>query len=128
MELERGGEMRGYRSLIIWQKARELVREIYFITNDLPKEEAFGLISQIRRAVISIPSNIAEGYGRQYRSEYVRFLNIARGSCYEVETQLILCIDLGFLNADRAHHAMGLLDEIGKIANAMIRRLQSPTP
>ena len=101
--------MRGYRSLIIWQKARELVREIYSITNDFPKEEAFGLISQIRRAVISIPSNIAEGYGRQYRSEYVRFLNIARGSCYEVETQLILCMDLGFLNADRAGNAMGLL-------------------
>ena len=120
--------MRGYRSLIIWQKARELVREIYSITNDLPKEEAFGLISQIRRAVISIPSNIAEGYGRQYRSEYVRFLNIARGSCYEVETQLILCMDLGFLNADRAGNAMGLLEEIGKLGNAMIHSLQNPNP
>ena len=116
--------MRGYQSLIIWQKARALVREIYIITADLPREEMYGLTAQLRRAVISIPSNIAEGYGRQYRSEYIRFLNIARGSCYEVETQLILCMDLDLLDEKRTKHAMDLLDEIGKIGSAMIKSLQ----
>ena len=116
--------MRGYQSLIIWQKARALVREIYMITADLPREEMYGLKSQLRRAVISIPSNIAEGYGRQYRPEYIRFLNIARGSCYEVETQLILCMDLGLLGEKQTKRAMDLLDEIGKIGNAMIKSLQ----
>ena len=118
--------MRGYKGLVLWQKARDLVREIYAITADLPREEMFGLKSQIRRAAVSIPSNIAEGYGRQYRTEYIRFLNIARGSCYEVETQIILCMDLGFLDEKQTRDAMRLLDEIGKIGSAMINRLQSP--
>ena len=94
------------------------------ITADLPREEMYGLKSQLRRAVISIPSNIAEGYGRQYRPEYIRFLNIARGSCYEVETQLILCMDLGLLGEKQTKRTMDLLDEIGKIGNAMIKSLQ----
>lgn len=79
--------MEDYRDLIVWQKSMELVRAVYALTKQLPKEEIFALSNQLRRAVVSIPSNIAEGYGRNSKQDYLRFLNIARGSKYEVETQ-----------------------------------------
>lgn len=79
--------MEDYRDLIVWKRSMELVRAVYALTKRLPKEETFALSNQLRRAVVSIPSNIAEGYGRNSKQDYLRFLNIARGSKNEVETQ-----------------------------------------
>jgi four helix bundle protein len=81
-------KIRNYRDLIVWQKSIALVTEVYSITRLFPKEELYGLISQIRRSAVSIPSNIAEGYGRYSTNDYIRFLQIAIGSLYEFQTQL----------------------------------------
>ena len=86
--------MTDYKDLIIWQKSRLLVRTVYILTRKLPEEELFGLTNQVRRAVVSIPSNIAEGFNRGSDKEFIHFLRIAKGSAAEVETQLILCVDL----------------------------------
>lgn len=81
-----------FKDLIVWQKSMDLVESIYRITEKLPSKEQFGLISQMRRAAVSIPSNIAEGYGRQSKGSYTQFLSISRGSLLELETQTELCI------------------------------------
>ena len=117
--------MSSFEKLTYWQKARLLAKEIYLLTASFPKEEQFGLTSQIRRAVISISSNIAEGYGRQYRADYIHFLNVARGSCYEVESQLILSVDLGYIIEEKAQKARTLCAEIGRMLNAAILSLQN---
>lgn len=88
--------MHNYLELKIWKQARILVNEIYSITESFPKNQLYGLASQMQRAAISIPSNIAEGSGRNSEKEFVRFLNIANGSAFELETQLYLTIDLGY--------------------------------
>jgi len=116
--------MSSFENLVYWQKARQLAKEIYRLSSSFPKTEQFGLSSQLRRAAVSVVSNIAEGYGRQYRSDYIHFLNIARGSCYEIEAQLILCIDLEFLLEQDVVHARQLCEEIGKMLNAAIQSLQ----
>ncbi|MBY5956664.1 four helix bundle protein [Membranicola marinus] len=92
--------MRNFRELDIWQKSRKLVKEIYQVTRNFPAEERYGLSSQIQRAGVSIPSNIAEGCSRKSEIEFTRFLEIAQGSAFEVETQLILANDLGYLQDD----------------------------
>lgn len=117
--------MRDYKDLITWQKGMLLAKELYNITETLPKEERYGLIDQLRRAGVSIPSNIAEGFGRETRNEYIRFLRIARGSLYEIETQLYLCICIGFLQKSQTKTAFALCSEIGKMLTATIRTLQS---
>ena len=81
-----------YTNMIVWQKAMDLTDEVYRLTKSLPKEELFSLTDQLRRAAVSVPSNIAEGYGRQTDREFKQFLSIARGSVFEVETQLFICI------------------------------------
>ena len=90
--------MQSFKDLIVWQKAIILVEEVYHLLRNLPNDERYALSDQIRRSVVSIPSNIAEGRGRNSEKEFVRFLNIANGSAYELETQLILCQRLGYLN------------------------------
>ena len=112
--------MTSYKDLIVWQKSRILVRKIYLLTQKLPREETFGITNQIRRAVISIPSNIAEGYDRGSNKEFVRFLKIAKGSAAEVETQLILCIDLGYLTLDDIQEVLALHDEIIRMLGTLI--------
>ena len=112
--------MTSYKDLIVWQKSRILVRKIYLLTLKLPKEETFGITNQIRRAVISIPSNIAEGYDRGSNKEFVHFLKIAKGSAAEVETQLILCIDLGYLTLDDIQEVLALHDEIIRMLGTLI--------
>ena len=87
--------VRSYRDLVAWQRARDLVREVYLLTAKFPVGERFGLVSQMDRAAVSVPSNIAEGYGRATTQDYLHFLRIARGSAYELETQLVLAEDLG---------------------------------
>ena len=119
-----GEELKGYRRLIVWERAMELVVEVYRLTRSLPKEELYALTDQIRRSVVSIPSNISEGNGRGTNKEYVRFLSIARGSHYELETQLLICVRLGYLTEDDIDKAMSLCDEIGRMLNALITRLE----
>lgn len=104
--------MTDYKNLIAWQKSRTLVKEIYLLTERLPKSELFGLTNQIRRAVISIPSNIAEGYNRNTVKEYIHFLRIAKGSAAEVETQLMLCADLAYLSTKDIENALKLIQEV----------------
>ncbi len=117
--------MQSYRELIVWQKSMDLVEEVYQLTKMLPKEEQYALSDQLRRAVVSIPSNIAEGYGRSAIREYTRFLNIARGSKHEVETQLLICVRLNYLSESDINHAMSLCDEIGKMLNTLSKKLLS---
>src|SRR3989344_7245987 len=111
-----------YKKLIVWQKSVELSKEIYKVTNRLPKEEVYGLVSQMRRSVISIPSNIAEGYKRNSLGEYVQFLSIADGSAAELETQLILVKDL-YSQIDLSL-CENLLLEIQKMLTIMIKKLK----
>lgn len=89
--------IKNYKDLNVWQLSRSLVKDIYLITEELPKHEQFGLISQIRRASVSVPSNIAEGHSRTSTKDYIRFISMAIGSLAELETQLILCCDLGYV-------------------------------
>ncbi len=89
--------MHKFKDLVVWQKARLLVKNIYLVSSKFPSEEKFGLTQQIRRAAVSVPSNIAEGAGRSSNPDFIRFLDIANGSCCEVETQLFLALDLGFI-------------------------------
>jgi four helix bundle protein len=90
--------IKSYRDLEVWQKARKLVKEIYTLSQNFPREEQFGLTSQIRRAAISIPSNIAEGHSRQSTKDYISFISIAIGSVAEVDTQLVLAQDLNYIS------------------------------
>ncbi|MBE6750941.1 MAG: four helix bundle protein [Ruminococcaceae bacterium] len=112
-----------YKELIVWKKSMELVKEIYTLTKKLPKEETYGLCDQMRRAAVSIPSNIAEGNGRKTDIEYARFLNISRGSECELETQLYICIMLNYLTETETKNAFSLLSEIGKMLNTLINKL-----
>lgn len=92
--------MKSYKDLIVWQKSMSLVNEIYLTTKSFPEEEKFSLVSQMRRSAISIPSNIAEGYGRGSKSEYARFVKIARGSMYELDTQMEIAKSQKFLTQE----------------------------
>ena len=111
-----------YRELIVWQKAMALADEVYALTRRLPKEEQFALSDQLRRAAVSVPSNIAEGHGRQTEKEFKQFLSIAKGSVYELETQITICLRQGYLTEEQAHSALSLCEEVGK----MLTRLMSP--
>ncbi len=93
-------EYKKYTELDVWKNARELVKVIYDLTKKFPKDEMFGLINQMRRCSVSVPSNIAEGCGRQHSKDSIQFFYIARGSLYELETQLYLSIDQNYINSD----------------------------
>ena len=112
-----------HRQLQIWQKGMDLVKEIYALSLSFPSSEQFALTCQLNRAVISIPSNIAEGYGRNTTREYIHFLTIARGSRYELETQLILCAKLGYVSEQDISLALHLGTEVAKMLNAIIKKL-----
>ena len=112
-----------YRELIVWQKAMELTKKIYSLTKDFPKEEIYGLTSQMRRAAVSIPSNIAEGQARSGTKEFAHFLSIASGSKAELETQLLICVDIGYLSETDIKAVMDLSDEVGKMFTALRSKL-----
>ena len=95
--------MSSYKDLIVWRKGIQTVKEVYQATAHFPVSEQYGLTSQLRRAAVSIPSNIAKGNGRSSRRDYLHFLDIARGSCYELETQLIICKELKLLTLEEYH-------------------------
>ena len=116
-------EIQDFKDLLVWQKAMDLTAEVYRLTKKLPKDEVYGLTNQLRRAAVSIPSNIAEGNARGSQKEYVRFLVIARGSKSEVETQLLICVRLGYLEQSETNTALGLCTEIGKMLTIMISKL-----
>ena len=114
-------EIKTFRDLVAWQKAMGLAREVYKMTAAMPAEERFGLTLQMRRAAVSIPSNIAEGYARQSKVDYVRFLKVARGSLAELETQMILCEELKFLKP--APTITELQRETDRVLQGLIRSL-----
>jgi len=116
--------MANFKELLVWQKSINFVTEIYELTNDFPKNEMYGLTSQIRRASISIPSNIAEGNSRRSVADYLQFLKIARGSCAEVETQLIIAQNLKFLNEEHYLKLNQDIIEISKMLNGLINSLK----
>lgn len=116
--------IRDYHELIVWQKAMELVTEIYRLTRAFPRDELYGLTSQIRRAAVSIPSNIAEGQARQSTAEFRNFLSISQGSRAEVETQLLIAVNLQYATQQEIQRAASLLTEIQKMLTALHTRLQ----
>ena len=120
--------VRCYRDLIVWQKAMELAVEIYKLVKKLPKEELYTLSDQMRRAVVSIPSNIAEGQARNSTKEFIQFLSIARGSNAELETQLLLCVKIEYLADMDIKQSMQLIEEIRKMLHALIKTLSRSTP
>lgn len=109
-----------YKDLLVWKKAMDLVKEIYLVTQKFPKEEIFGLTAQLRRAAVSIPSNIAEGRGRATRGEFKQFLGNARGSLAEAETQVIIARNLDYLSEADANLMLLLLEELGRSLHALI--------
>lgn len=117
--------LKSHKDLIVWQKAIELVKEIYIATARLPRTEVYGLSSQMRRSAVSIPSNIAEGQNRKNIREFIQFLRVSYGSAAELETQLIIAEDLysdiNFLKSQ------GLLLEIQKILNVILKKLEART-
>ena len=112
-----------YKDLLAWQRSIQMSIAIYKFTSGLPKEETYGLSSQLRRAGVSVPSNIAEGYARMSKGEYKQFLGMARGSNSEVQTQLIIARELGFGSPQLLDKAEGLSNEVGKLLAGIIRSL-----
>ena len=116
--------VRSYRELVAWQKAIELVTEIYRATQSFPDRERFGLTSQLRRAAVSVPSNIAEGQGRQSTGEFKQFLGHARGSLLEVETQIFIAGNLGYLSQEQSASLIQRTEEVGRILNGLLNSLK----
>ena len=115
--------MTNYKDLVVWQKSILLVTDIYKLTKFFPKEEAYGLVSQMHRAAISIPSNIAEGHDRNSDKEFSNFLCIARGSLAELETQVIISEKLGYINQEQKTQILNKCYEIGKMINGLLKSL-----
>ena len=117
--------LQSYKDFEVWKKAMDLAAEIYRLVKILPKFETYALSDQMRRAVISIPSNIAEGQGRNTTREFINFLGFARGSQKELETQLQLCVKVGYMTDEEIFVAMNLCEEVGKMLNTLIKKLKS---
>ena len=114
------GRRKNHKDLILWQKAMVLAKDVHRLTTELPRHELFGLSSQLRRAAVSIPSNVAEGAARRTTREFMSFLHIARGSFAELETQLHLAVSIGYLTDAALAPVLGRLDEVGRLLNAVI--------
>ena len=117
--------MHKLEDLKIWIKAIELSKEVYLLCQNLPQDEKFGLISQIKRSAISIPSNIAEGAGRNSNKEFIQFLGIANGSSYELQTQIILCEKLKLLTEADINNVLDLISEVQKMNYVFQQKLKS---
>jgi four helix bundle protein len=126
MRKSNGARIESYRDLDAWQLAMETVVEIYRVTRVFPAEEKFGLIAQLRRGAVSIPSNIAEGRGRLGAGEFRRFVSIARGSVAEVETQIAVAVALGFTDANEIAPVSAKLDRLSKMLFSLYRSLGGP--
>ena len=116
-------EIKDYRDLLIWQKSIALVKEIYLLSQRFPTTEVYGLSNQIRRAAVSIPSNIAEGQSRQHTGEFRQFLHVALGSLAEVDTQLIIAKELSYIPKENTSTAENLIIELRKMIHTLIKKL-----
>jgi four helix bundle protein len=117
--------MKTFKELLVWQKSMVLVTEIYKVTKEYPKEELFGLSSQMRRSAISIPSNIAEGFGRKGLNDFIRFLNISIASLFELQTQIEISYNLNFIEKSKFEDLYESTREIERILSSLIRSLKS---
>ncbi len=115
--------LKSYRDLAVWQKAMDLVIAAYRLTDAFPPEERFGLVGQLRRSAVSVPANIAEGYGRKHRGDYLRHLSIARGSLAELETHVTIGVRLEFIAREKAAEVWELAQETGKMVNKLMGSL-----
>jgi four helix bundle protein len=115
--------LRSYQELIGWKKGIELVTDVYRLTQKFPKQEIYGLTSQIRRAAVSIPSNIAEGQGRMSRGEFKQFLGHARGSVFELEGQVLIARNLAYLNLEEGEFLLERIAELGRVLNGLLKSL-----
>lgn len=123
-----GQEIKSFRDLVAWQKAFRLGIHVYELTKSFPADERFGLISQLRRGAVSVTSNIAEGYGRGSRTDYIRFLKVARGALYEIESQILFAAELGYLNSQGVEDIESQIAECSRILGGLIKSLQPKTP
>jgi four helix bundle protein len=112
-----------YKDLLVWQRGMDLVETVYRVTAKLPVNEQFGLIAQMRRLAVSVPSNVAEGYGRQATGEYRHHLLFSRGSLLELETQLLLCVRLSYLSSNHSEPLLKEIAEISKMLGSLISKL-----
>lgn len=119
-------EIKSHRDLVVWQKAVELGLAVYDATQRFPGDERFGLTNQLRRASVSIASNIAEGYGRGTTDDYARYLRVARGSLFEVDTQLLFAVRLGYLSETTHHQLDEALRECSRLLAGLLRSLARP--
>lgn len=117
--------VQSYRDLILWRKALDLVEAMYTATHDWPKDEAYGLTSQVRRAVVSIPANVAEGQGRDSKRDFLRFLAIANGSLLELETHLFIAHRLGYLVQEIRDQLLEQTAEISRVLQGLVRSLRA---
>jgi four helix bundle protein len=117
------GRVRSYEDLVVWRKAMGLVIEVYRATSRFPREEMYGLTSQLRRSAVSVPSNIAEGQGRATKGEFVQFLAHARGSLYELKTQVLIAKELGYLSPECESPLTSQADEVGRMLNGLLSSL-----
>ena len=115
------GAYQKYTELDVWKHSRALASHVYELSAKFPKSEQFGIVSQIRRCVVSVPSNIAEGCGRQHKKETIQFLSIARGSLFELETQLYISKDLLYITEDQLGICLDKIENLGKLLNGFIR-------
>ena len=114
-----------YKDLVVWQKGIQLAKLVYELTKKFPSEERFGLVSQMRRAAVSIPSNIAEGQARHTTGEFIQFISHAEGSVAELNTQLVLATELNFCSINTADPTLDLLDNLRRMLNGLRRKLQT---
>lgn len=123
-----GPGTRSYRDLIVWQRSIQMCVAVYGLTRDFPREEAYGSTNQLRRAGVSVPSNIAEGYGRLSRGQYRQFLGIAQGSNFELQTQLVIARALRMGDPARMEEVEGLSGEVGRMLTKILRQLPAGEP
>jgi four helix bundle protein len=116
-------KIQSHKDLLVWQRSMDLVENVYRVARDLPDTERWGLISQMCRAAVSVPANIAEGYGRQATGDYRRFLLIARGSLLELETHVLLCQRLSYMGASEVGSVLAKIEEILKMLTALISKI-----
>ena len=122
------GSVASYRDLLVWQKGMDLVVAAYELAKKFPPEERYGLVSQVQRAAVSIPANIAEGHGRRHRGDFIHHVSMARGSLLEVETHVLIAVRLGYLPSREAEHVLRLTDELGRMISGLIQKLRGKSP
>jgi four helix bundle protein len=116
-------KLKSYKDLLVWQKGMTLVKDIYRLTSGFPQDERFGLMSQLRRAAVSVPSNIAEGQSRHTSGEFIQFLSHAEGSLAELETQILIAVDLDFCGRQAANQALVQIEELQRMLNSLRQKL-----